>query len=201
MFDAEAGWFYNTNRDYNPALGRYVQSDPIGLAGGSVSPYVYVDNGPLSLIDDLGLKKSKFPHDSVHCVALRDKIASKNAKLDKRWDEYILDPQNLPERVCPTEQLAESRRGHRTLINWEDTTLRKLEKRYREECEDPPDDPPNARAPATPAGAPGSDNFPEPPTPVIVAAPIILGGLLITPEVTIPALPRLGRLAPILVGQ
>lgn len=32
--DSETGLFYNYQRDYDPNIGRYVQSDPIGLAGG-----------------------------------------------------------------------------------------------------------------------------------------------------------------------
>ncbi|MBF0509530.1 MAG: RHS repeat-associated core domain-containing protein [Deltaproteobacteria bacterium] len=33
-FDSETGLYYNMARDYSPSLGRYVQSDPIGLQGG-----------------------------------------------------------------------------------------------------------------------------------------------------------------------
>ena len=32
-FDAETGLNYNYFRDYDPAIGRYIQSDPIGLEG------------------------------------------------------------------------------------------------------------------------------------------------------------------------
>lgn len=34
--------YQNYFRDYDPAVGRYVESDPIGLSGGSYSTYTYV---------------------------------------------------------------------------------------------------------------------------------------------------------------
>ena len=53
-YDAETGLHYNYYRDYNPALGRYVQADPIGLVGG-INLFIYVDNGPIVWIDPWGL--------------------------------------------------------------------------------------------------------------------------------------------------
>uniref|UniRef100_UPI0010592BB8 RHS repeat-associated core domain-containing protein n=1 Tax=Sulfuriferula thiophila TaxID=1781211 RepID=UPI0010592BB8 len=55
-YDAETGLHYNMARDYDPTTGRYVQSDPIGLAGGSVSTYGYVNSNPVGYIDSTGLE-------------------------------------------------------------------------------------------------------------------------------------------------
>lgn len=53
-FDAETGFWHNGHRDYDSRVGRYIQSDPIGLVGG-LNSYSYVDSNPLSRIDFLGL--------------------------------------------------------------------------------------------------------------------------------------------------
>jgi RHS repeat-associated protein len=53
-FDSEDGLYHNGARDYDAAHGRFIESDPIGLAGG-VNTYAYVGDNPLSNVDPLGL--------------------------------------------------------------------------------------------------------------------------------------------------
>lgn len=53
-YDAETAKWNNGFRDYDATSGRYVESDPIGFAGG-INTYNYVGGNPVSLIDPLGL--------------------------------------------------------------------------------------------------------------------------------------------------
>jgi RHS repeat-associated protein len=54
QFDPETGYNHNGFRDYAGALTRYVQSDPIGLAGGT-NTYQYAGGNPFKNIDPKGL--------------------------------------------------------------------------------------------------------------------------------------------------
>lgn len=58
-FDRETNLAHNYYRDYDPSVGRYVQSDPIGLGGG-MATYGYAKQNPLRFVDPKGLKPYVF---------------------------------------------------------------------------------------------------------------------------------------------
>lgn len=53
-YDVETGLHYNYFRYYDPSLGRYITSDPIGLEGG-INTFGYVGGNPLGYSDPYGL--------------------------------------------------------------------------------------------------------------------------------------------------
>ena len=53
-FDRESGLHYNYFRTYDPALGRYLTPDPVGLDAG-LNTYLYAGANPLRSVDPLGL--------------------------------------------------------------------------------------------------------------------------------------------------
>jgi RHS repeat-associated protein len=55
QFDSESGLYYDRARPYNPATGRFNNTDPSGLSGGDYNLYRYVGNNPLAYVDPNGL--------------------------------------------------------------------------------------------------------------------------------------------------
>lgn len=53
-YDEETGLHYNYFRYYDPELGRYITSDPIGLYGG-MNTYAYAYQNPVIYVDPYGL--------------------------------------------------------------------------------------------------------------------------------------------------
>lgn len=53
-YDSESGLYFYKSRYYSPVLGRFLQPDPIDIAGG-INLYAYCSNDPLNCTDSLGL--------------------------------------------------------------------------------------------------------------------------------------------------
>jgi RHS repeat-associated protein len=84
QYDSATGLNYNYFRDYDASTGRYVQSDPIGLAGG-VSTYGYVAGNSLSRIDPRGLD----------VIGIHTNTTSEGPKSEHAWIGIYDDSGNL----------------------------------------------------------------------------------------------------------
>jgi RHS repeat-associated protein len=95
VFDKETNNHYNYFRDYDPQLGRYIQSDPVGLNGGP-NTYSYVYGQPLKLQDPKGL--FGFPmHVSITNQALGNDTSFPGLGLNVAGVDFIpglQDPEN-----------------------------------------------------------------------------------------------------------
>ncbi|HEY6529307.1 MAG TPA: RHS repeat-associated core domain-containing protein [Cellvibrionaceae bacterium] len=97
-FDEESGLHYNRFRYYDPACGRFINQDPIGLLGG-VNNYLYVPN-PTGWVDPLGLScKNEGLGDSSTSPWLSDKRAGVVSHLESFRDgaSYLI-PKGAYER-------------------------------------------------------------------------------------------------------
>jgi RHS repeat-associated protein len=115
-YDQSSGLYYNYFRDYEPGVGRYTQSDPIGLAGG-ISTYSYVGANPLSGIDVYGLQSAMEGMEEIEIIEV-DPVTGRSQRtlvrrrsfrddlerLERELTTEISVEEQFNEQHCPTAQ-------------------------------------------------------------------------------------------------
>ncbi|WP_449426523.1 RHS repeat-associated core domain-containing protein [Rhodanobacter lindaniclasticus] len=85
-YDAETGHWYNMFRTYDGREGRYLESDPIGLAGG-VNAYTYAGGNPINYVDSLGLfdvRAYRLPNGGGYMYTVRF-YSARFGEAERKW--------------------------------------------------------------------------------------------------------------------
>lgn len=72
-FDKETNLHYNYFRDYDPAIGGFIQPEPLGLAG-DINLYRYARSNPLSVIDPDGRQPTAPNQNPAAACGYYDKV-------------------------------------------------------------------------------------------------------------------------------
>jgi RHS repeat-associated protein len=89
--DSETGLYYNWNRYYDPEIGRYISSDPIGLRGG-LNTYLYARATPLRYIDPTGLDVTiKIVRDTYTDSSVTGTIAVTSDRVSDAFSGFTLE--------------------------------------------------------------------------------------------------------------
>ncbi len=100
--DTETEVSYNLNRDYMPNLGRFLESDPTGLSGGT-NTYQYVAGNPVARTDPSGEDFRKLP--TIACLLFNlcamEPADSFNPQSPEVWSPQQFQQVGPPPRSCP----------------------------------------------------------------------------------------------------
>jgi RHS repeat-associated protein len=97
--DVETGIYYNYFRDFDPQIGRYIESDPIGLKGG-INTYAYVASRPTGSIDPLGL------YECVCGVTQRDFVVRSTSIFGYRYKYGSIECSYMCRCFCKEETVS-----------------------------------------------------------------------------------------------
>jgi RHS repeat-associated protein len=129
LYDAHAGLIYNYFRDYDSVIGRYVESDPMGLNGGWTT-YAYVDGNPNSFNDLLGLLGAGHGPPNYY-MSTRGGPENVDAAVKEVLCKYILRWQGDFDHVYTDINTLRNNKpypnGPADPINWNDPVLRAAE--------------------------------------------------------------------------
>lgn len=102
-YDEESGLYYYRARYYDLRIGRFISSDPIGLAGG-LNTYAYVGNDPLRWVDPTGLaaevEPSPRPPEEVQRNSAREKLLNDLSDLLDWTQDANFHPPDRIEIIC-----------------------------------------------------------------------------------------------------
>jgi len=101
---AETGLNQNYFRDFDPAVGRYVESDPIGLAGGTYSTYAYANGNPITDADPSGLAPPGRTGTPTFPTVIPPNVVIPNTPENNAWVQSawqaIQDARNAIQNLC-----------------------------------------------------------------------------------------------------
>ena len=93
-FDIETGLYYYRARYYNPHIGRFMQTDPVGYG------YGYCGNNPLSMVDPSGCHEMAYHH--FHFTMPSELIDTTGLSLDEipgEFSDWLLSDMSIDEQM------------------------------------------------------------------------------------------------------